>query len=44
MIVILSHPELDMEILDADIETAEFDNCKEMSRKDGDANSVLTVM
>ena len=44
MIAILGCSELDIEVLDAGIETAESDNCKEMSKKNGDANGVLATM
>jgi len=43
MIVILGHLELDMKVLDVSMETAESNNCREMSRKDRDANGVLAV-
>ena len=43
MIVMLGHPELDMEISDAGMETAESDDCRGVSKKDGDANGVLAV-
>jgi len=44
MIVILCHSELDMEVSDADIETVESNDCREVSRKNGDANSVLAMI
>jgi len=44
MIVILGHLELDMEVSDAGMETAEFDDCRGMSRKDGDINDMLATM
>ena len=44
MIAMLGHPELDMEVSNADMKTVESDNCREMSGKDRDANSVLAVM
>ena len=44
MIVILGHLELDIEVLDAGIETTESDNCKGMSRSNRDANSMLATM
>ena len=40
----LGHPELDIEVSDAGMETMESDDCREMSRKDGDANGVLAAM
>jgi len=43
MIAMLDHSELDMEILDAGIETVESDDCRGMSGKDKDANSVLAT-
>jgi len=33
-----------MEVLDADMETIESDDCREVSRKNGDANSVLAMI
>ena len=36
--------ELDMEVLDAGMETAESDDCRGVSKKNRDANSVLAVM
>ena len=44
MIAILGYPELDIEISDTDIETAESNNCRGMSRNDRDANGVLAVI
>jgi len=44
MIAMLGCSELDMEVSDADIETAESDDCREVSKKDGDANGVLAAM
>jgi len=44
MIVMLGHPELDTEIPDAGMGTAESDDCREVSKKDGDANGVLAMM
>jgi len=43
MIAMLGHPELDTEVSDAGIETAESDDCKGMSKKDRDANGVLAT-
>jgi len=43
MIAMLGHLELDMEVLDADIETVESDDCREMSRNDRNANSMLAM-
>jgi len=39
----LGHLELDMEISDTGMETAESDDCRGMSRKDRDANGMLAV-
>ena len=44
MIVMLGCPGLDMEISDASMETMESDDCRGVSRKDGDANGVLAMM
>ena len=44
MLVMLGHPELDTEISDAGIETTESNDCKGLSKKDRDANSVLAVV
>jgi len=44
MIVMLGHLELDIEVSDADMETVESDDCREVSRKDRDANGVLAAM
>jgi len=44
IIAILSHSELDIEISDAGMETMESNNCREISKKDGDANVVLAAM
>ena len=43
MIAMLCHPELDTEVSDAGMETAESDNCRGLSKKDGDANGVLAT-
>ena len=43
MIVMLDHSELDMEVLDTGIETAEFNDCREMSSNNRDINSVLAA-
>ena len=40
----LDRSELDTEVSDASIETTESDDCREMSKNDGDANGVLAVM
>ena len=44
MIVILGCLELDMEVSDVGMETAESNNCRRVSNKDGDANGVLATM
>ena len=43
MIAMLGHPELDTEVSDAGMETAESDDCRGVSKKDGDANGVLVA-
>ena len=43
MIAMLDCPELDTEVSDAGIETAESDDCRGLSKKDGDANGVLAT-
>ena len=44
MIVMLGCLELDTEVSDAGIETMESDDCREVSKKDRDANGVLAAM
>ena len=44
MIAMLGHSELDMEVLDAGMETMESDDCREVSKKDRDTNSMLAMM
>ena len=44
MIVMLGHLELDMEISNAGMKTAESDDCRELSRDNGDTNGMLAVM
>jgi len=44
MIAMLGHLELDTEVSDAGMETAESDNCREVSKKNRDANGVLAAM
>ena len=44
MIAMLGHLELDMEISDAGMKSVESDDSRGMSRKDGDANSMLATM
>ena len=43
MIAMLGRLELDTEVSDAGMETAESDDCRELSKKDGDVNGVLAV-
>ena len=43
MIAMLGHSELDIEVSDADMETTESNDCRGVSKKDGDANSVLAI-
>ena len=40
----LGHSELDMEVLDTDMETMESNDCRGVSRRDRDANSLLATM
>ena len=44
MIAILSHSELDTEVSDADMETTESNDCRGMSRSDGDINRILAII
>jgi len=44
MIVMLGHSELDMEVSDVGMETAESNYCRRVSKKDRDANGVLAAM
>ena len=44
MIAMLGHLELDAEVSDAGMETAESDDCRGLSKQDGDANGVLAAM
>jgi len=43
MIAMLSRSELDIEISDAGMETMEFDDCRGMSKKNGNTNGMLAV-
>ena len=43
MTAMLGHSELDTEVSDTDMETAESDDCRRISRKNRDANSVLAT-
>jgi len=40
----LGRSELDAEVSDTGMETAEFDDCRGVSKKDRDANGVLATM
>ena len=42
--MMLDCSELDMEVSDTVMETAKSDNCRGVSRNDGDANSMLAVI
>ena len=44
MIVMLGYLELDIEVSNAGMETMESDNCREMSKKNRDTNSVLAII
>ena len=44
MITMLGHSELDTEVSDAGMETAEYNDCRGVSRKDGDINGVLIAI
>jgi len=44
IIVMLDCPELDTEVSDAGMETAESDDCRGVSKKDGDTNGVLAMI
>jgi len=43
MIAMLGHLELDTEVSDAGMKTAESDDCRGVSKKDRDANGMLAV-
>ena len=43
MIAMLGHLELDMEVSDVGMETVESDDCRGLSKKDRDANSMLAT-
>jgi len=43
IIAMLGRSELDMEVSDASIKTMEFNDCREMSRKDGERTKMLMV-
>ena len=44
MIVMLYHSEVNLKISDADIKTAEFNNCRKLLENNTDTNSILTVI
>ena len=44
MIAILGYSEINMEVSDTGMETIDFNDCREMSRDDGDTNGMLTMM
>jgi len=44
MIAMLSHLEVDIEILDVGIETAKSDDCRGVSKNNRDANDMLATM
>jgi len=44
MIATLGCLEIDMEVSDTDMETVKSDDCRGMSRDNGDANDVLAMM
>ena len=44
MITMLGHSELDTEVSDAGMESTESDDCREMSRKNRDANVILAAI
>ena len=44
MITMLDYSELNTEVSDVGMETTEFNDCRGMSRKDGDTNDILAAM
>jgi len=44
MIAMLGHLELDTKVSDAGMETMESNNCRGVSKKDGNANGVLAAI
>ena len=44
MIVMLDCLEINIEISDTSMETIESDDCREMSRDDGDTNNMLAII
>jgi len=43
MIAMLGHSELDIEVSDTGMETMESNNCRRMSRKNGNTNGMLAT-
>jgi len=43
MIVMLDHSELDMEVSATGMETMKSSDCREVSKDNGDANSMLAI-
>jgi len=44
MIAMLGHSELDTEVSDTGMKTIKSDDCREVSKKNGDANGVLAMI
>jgi len=44
MIAMIDHSEIDTEVSDAGMETAESNDCREVSRDDGDVNGMLATI
>jgi len=44
MIAMLGHSELDTEVLDTGMETAESNDCRGLFKRDRDANGILVMM
>ena len=44
MIAMIGYLELDVKVSDAGMETVESDDCRKVSKKDRDANSMLAMM
>jgi len=44
MIVMLGCLELDLKVSDAGMETMESDDCRKVSKKNGDTNGMLAIM
>ena len=43
MIAMIGYLELDVKVSDAGMETVESNDCREVSKRDGDANGVLAM-